>query len=120
LARAAYTAKQFIEVIPGSGGIISTIARRVGCDWHTAKSYIEKHATVKAAYEAECEAVLDMAESKIIGAMNDDDIPTAKWYLTMKGRQRGYAPTERVEHSGEIAVKGYVTISPDDWDEDND
>lgn len=28
-----------------------------------------------------------------------------------------YAP-EKIEHSGEVALKGYTTASPDDWDKD--
>jgi len=35
-----YKASQFIAAIPGSAGIISIIARRVGCDWNTAKKYV--------------------------------------------------------------------------------
>lgn len=27
-----------------------------------------------------------------------------------------YTPTTKTEHSGEIGVKGYTTVSPDDWD----
>ena len=46
MANAHYTAKQFIEAIPGSGGIVSTIARRVGCNWYTAKKYIDNYPTV--------------------------------------------------------------------------
>jgi len=57
-----YTAQEFIDKIPGSAGIVTTIALRVGCAWHTAKKYIEQHPTVKAAYDAECERVLDAAE----------------------------------------------------------
>ena len=62
MTRAVYTAEQFIKAIPGSGGIISTIARRVGCGWHTARDYVDKHPSVKQAYDDECEAVLDLAE----------------------------------------------------------
>ena len=110
-----YTAQQFIGAIPGTAGIITTIARRVGCDWHTAKKYIERYPTVKAVYDDECEKVLDAAESAVIQAITpggdaEPDIPTAKWYLTMKGRDRGYAATERHEHSGGIALIG---IDPD-------
>ena len=36
-----YTAAQFIAAIPGTGGIITKIAEKVGCAWHTAKKYIE-------------------------------------------------------------------------------
>jgi hypothetical protein len=32
-----YNAQQFIKAIKNSGGIITTIAARVGCDWDTAK-----------------------------------------------------------------------------------
>ena len=36
-----FTAKQFIKAIPGTGGIISALADKVGCGWHTAKRYIK-------------------------------------------------------------------------------
>ncbi len=65
-----YTAAQFIEAISGSGGIISTIAARVGCQWHTAKKYIDTYPTVAAAYQAECERTSDIAEGVIIGNIN--------------------------------------------------
>ncbi len=61
-----YKASQFIDAIPGSGGIISTIAKRVGCDWHTANTWILNKPTVNSAYSAECETVTDAAESVVI------------------------------------------------------
>jgi len=101
-----YTAQEFIDKIPGSAGIITTIALRVGCAWHTAKKYIERHPTVKAAYDAECERVLDAAESVVIGEIVEKkDIQTAKWYLTMKGGERGYAQKQQIEHSGDVVLK---------------
>ena len=32
----SYTAQTFIDAIPGTGGIVSAIARKVGCEWNTA------------------------------------------------------------------------------------
>ena len=103
-----YRAQQFIDAIPGSAGIISTIARRVGCDWHTAKKYIDKFATVKAAYDDECDANLDRAESLIItnigfGLRDQKEHKTtvesadARWYLMMKGKQRGYVQKQEMD-----------------------
>ena len=110
-----YTAQQFIDVIPGSGGIITTIARRVGCHWITAKKYITTRPTITAAYTAECERVLDAAESVIIGdIVEKKDVQTAKWYLTMKGRERGYAQTQRQELTG--ADGGAIVLR---WPEDD-
>lgn len=111
-----YKAQDFIDAIKNSGGIISTIAARVGCNWNTAKKYITEYATVQKAYQDECEKMLDMAESTVLGAIRDDkDVPTAKWYLTMKGgRERGYVPVQRQEHTGKDGEPLVITLK---WNE---
>jgi len=86
----SYTAQDFIAAIPGTGGIISAIARKVGCEWETARAWIDKYPTVKRAYDAECEAMLDLAESTLLKNVKDGDTADAKWYLTKKGKRRGY------------------------------
>ena len=83
-----YKADDFIKAIPGSGGIIATIARRVGCDWWTAKRAIERYPSVKAAYGAECETVSDLAESTLIKAIKEGDVASAKWWLTKKRKEK--------------------------------
>jgi len=118
----SYRARDFIAAIPGSAGIISTIAQHVGCAWHTAKKWTDDSPTVRAAYLDECEKVTDMAEGVVLRSIKKGDVHTAKWYLTMKGRERGYAKTERREVGGldgEV-LKAYVTISPDDWSDGDD
>ena len=113
-----FKAQDFIEAIPGTGGIISTISKRVGCSWHTAKKYITKFPTVAKVYRDECEAITDMAELTIIKAIKGNDAQTAKWYLTMKGRDRGYAVTQRQEITGRIEIvelewpNGEITTTP--------
>jgi hypothetical protein len=120
----SYRADDFIRAIPGSGGIISVIAKRVGCTWHTASRYINLYATVKKAYESECQAPLDMAEAIILRNMelarkiqeNEGkvvDSGDARWMLTMKGGDRGYAPKQRIEQSGDLSIK--LT-----WDDNDD
>jgi len=109
-----FTAEQFIKAIKGSGGIISVISNRIGCDWHTAKRYITDYATIKQAYDNECESVIDLSESLVItniqfarakqeaikkkleaqqiGAENLEQVDSgdAKWWLTKKGKGRGF------------------------------
>ena len=97
-----YTAKEFISAIPGTGGIVSTIAQRIGCTWHTARRYIDTMPTVKTAYDAESERVLDMAEGVLLKSIEGGDTQDSKWYLTRKGKHRGYAERQEVEHSGEV------------------
>lgn len=122
-----YRAAQFIKAIPGSGGIITVIADRVGCHRQTAKKYIEGMATVKRAYEAEKEGIADVAESVLIQnirlALKEQqatkkpvDSFDARWYLQRKAKDRGY--TERTELTGaegeEITVKLTGNVKPDE------
>ena len=91
-----YGVQVFIDAIPGSGGIISTIAKRVGCAWHTAKKYCTEYATVAKVYQDECEAITDLAESTVLKSIQEGDVSVAKWYLTMKAKDRGYAPRQEI------------------------
>lgn len=95
-----YRAEDFITAIRGSGGIITTICRRMGCSYNTAAKYISKHPKVREAYEQECESILDMAEGVLIKNIQNAakladteaivDTSDVKWYLSRKGKQRGY------------------------------
>jgi len=130
-----YKAQQFIDAMPRSGAIVSSIAKAVGCTWHTARKYIDNYPTVREAYEAERERILDIAENVIIGnimasnrkqaeAVKDGpdgkpgepvvvDSADVRWYLSMKGRERGYVKSEAHEVSGKNG--GPVIIR---WPED--
>lgn len=82
------TTEQFLSAIPGSGGIITTIAHRVGCAWMTARRYIDSHPTVLKAYKDECEAVVDMAEGTLLKSIKEGNTQDAKWYLARMRREK--------------------------------
>jgi len=104
-----FTAQQFIDAIPGTGGIISTIASRVGCEWHTAKKYIEEYPTIKQAYENEKHKVDDRAISNIFKAIIDGDLGTSKWWATLKLNE--FMPKSSVQVDANVTVVN--------WDDDN-
>ena len=79
-----YTTEQFSKAIKLSGGVISVIAQRVGCSWHTAKKYIEKFPTLRDAYEGELQFTNDIALTVVLQAIKEGDVGTAKWWLTKK------------------------------------
>ena len=99
-----YKAQDFIDAIPGSGGIISTISRKLGCSWDTVKRAIDDYPTVKAAYDNESEKVLDMAESVLLKNIEGGDSADAKWYLSRKGKRRGYGDSVEVSGPGGDAI----------------
>lgn len=99
-----FTTKQFIDAIPGTGGVIEEIRKRVGCDWHTAKRYIEEHPTVKQAYENENNRITDISKNNIIKAIEHGDLAMSKWWLQVKDEE--FVPREKreVDQSGELKV----------------
>ena len=113
MGKSRYNVSDFEPHIPGSGGIISTIAKRVGCDWFTAKTWIETSPTLKRAYDNECESVLDMAESVLLKNIKDGDSADAKWYLSRKGKSRGYVERSEVTGAEGEAIETKASVSFD-------
>ena len=116
MSKARYTVADFEPHIQKSGGIISTIAARVGCDWNTARKHIDNSPKLTQMYNDECESVLDMAESVLIKSIQAGDTQDAKWLLARKGKQRGYADKVEQEISGPDGGPAYVVK----WDEPTD
>lgn len=84
------TKDQVLAAIEGSGGIIKTIARRLGCCRTTAKKYIDKWEATRTAMKEEQEECVDTAEQVILSSLKKNDVNTAKWYLALKAKNRGY------------------------------
>lgn len=99
-----YSVAQFKAAIPGSGSIISTIAKRVGCDWYTAKRHIDASATLSRMYKDERESILDMAESVLFKNIENGDSADSKWILSKLGKDRGYGDSVDLKHSERAAL----------------
>jgi hypothetical protein len=112
-----YKAQDFIEAIPGTGGIVVRIAQKVGCDWNTAKKYITEFATVRAAYEQEKHAMDDLAENTVLQAIKDGDVNTAKWWLRVKRRDEFGDNLDVTSGGKDLVIK--VTVN-DDTDSSTD
>lgn len=83
-----------LQAIAGSYGIISTIADKLGVNWNTARNYIKSDGDAMALYESERNRILDKAESAVVDALEKMDLQTAKWILSVKGKDRGYTGTD--------------------------
>lgn len=107
-----YTAKQFIDAIPDTGGVISSIADKVGCSWHTAKKYIEEYSTVNEAWQEERNRITDKARNNIIKAIDRNDLQMSKWWLQVMDEE--FVPRERreIDQSGDVQVKVEYVNTP--------
>ena len=99
-----YKQEDMLEAIKGSGAIVSTIAKRLGCKWITAKRYIEKWEATRQAFADEQETILDMAESKLYESIQGGNTQDAKWLLSTKGKDRGFNEKHEIEHSGAVQI----------------
>lgn len=106
-----YTAEQVIAAIQGTGGVISSIAKRLDCSWHTVKKYIARFPTIQEAYDDECQLILDFVESKAIELIKNGDGQMIRYWLSTKGRNRGFTPTLNVNWRNELEKEG---IDPGD------
>jgi hypothetical protein len=105
--------KTVMEAIKGSAGIVSTIAKRMGVEWHTANERIQRYPEALAAFADEREGILDMAEATIFTAIKSGDTGSAKWILSTIGRKRGFTEKQEIEISGEIGTPvKFVFVDP--------
>ena len=102
------TKAQMLEAIRGSNGIVTNIKRRLEkirgeriC-WDTVDKYIHKWDETETALKSEKEEMLDMAEHNILrDIVERHDVGTSKWYLRMKGKERGYEDTPTIQLANE-------------------
>ena len=101
------TKDEVLEAVRGSNGIITNVQRKLEANrgqkisWDTTAKYVDKWEETKTALQSEKEAVLDMAEHNILKDIIDrHDVGTSKWYLRMKGKERGYEDTAKLQLDG--------------------
>ena len=96
-----FTEQQILEAIKGSYGIISNIANKLGCEWHTAKRHIEAYPSCIEAIKAEEETGIDNAENKMYDLINSADPQMIRYFLSTKGKRRGYTEKQEIEMTGD-------------------
>ena len=95
-SRIEYSEEMLLTAIKDSAAIMTTIAKRLDCEWHTAKKYIELYDSCKQALLDENEKTLDMAESVVYKSIQTGNTQDAKWLLGTKGKQRGYSEKVKI------------------------
>lgn len=92
-----YTKRKVLAAIQDSAGIVTTIASKIGCDWHTARKLVDQWPETREAYQDEREKILDMSETTLLKAIKTGDVGSAKWMLSTQGRDRGYSTTPQID-----------------------
>lgn len=93
-----FTAEQIEIALKETGGFTTIAAKRLGCTYQTVCNYINRYKTLKKIKEELEENYIDLAENKLIKAVNEGNLTAIIFYLKCKGKNRGYI--ERHELTG--------------------
>lgn len=100
-----YSADQMIEAIREAEGNLSRAARIVGCARSTVHRYVNNYTTVEDAYHEANEQIIDIAEDQLIRLVKKGSFPAIKFFLSTKGKSRGYVERQEVDNSGDVSVR---------------
>jgi len=92
-----FSKAKFLRAIPDTGGVVTRIAERLECERTTVYKYMRRYPDLAAAVENERDKVLDIAEEGVLSALYAGDVATCQWFLTRKGRERGYGDKTEVD-----------------------
>jgi len=103
-----FTVAQFEAAIPGSGAIMATIARRVGCTWETANNRIKASPKLSQMLEDEANTIDDLAESALIKSIQEGNTGDARWWLERRRRGK-YATQQQIDVTSKGEQIGRIT-----------
>lgn len=116
----ARTIKQIKDALEKTGGNVSRAAEALEMSGRGLRQRIADNEDLREFLTEQREAVVDLAEDVLLKQLKDGNLTAAIFIAKTQGRSRGYS--ERVEMTGAdggpIIVKGYISVSPDDWDAD--
>lgn len=90
--------RKFRLAVDGSKGIISVIARRLGCSRQTVYNYMERYPEFKELIDDEREEIIDLAEFKLLKHVNAGELRAILFVLESLGKNRGWS--KRTEVTG--------------------
>ncbi len=89
-AQKAKAKEAFIEAMKKSGGILKSACESTGLPRRTIYDWRKEDPEFDAACGETMELMLDEAENKLIAAVRRGNLKAVKFFLTHKGRGRGY------------------------------
>ena len=113
LGRRKHSEESVIAAIDGTGGIITTVCRKLGCSRETMYRYTRQSEKIERALNAEKERMLDKAEIALLNLISKEDLGAICFYLKCQGKKRGYVEKQELEHSGSMKTEVQLYRIPD-------
>ena len=97
-------AKNLLEALEKSLGIVTTACKIVGCARSTFYKYYKDDQDFKASVDELENLTLDFVESKLHKQIENDNTTATIFYLKTKGKKRGYIERKEVEMTAEVST----------------
>ena len=104
---------QVAEALRSAAGVRSAAASLLKCSPSTVKRYVDRSETLARIESEIVEQIIDLAESRLVDAINDGNLTAIMFYLRTKGKHRGYSERHQVEgkDGGPVEVKAKLDLS---------
>lgn len=116
-----FTTEEVINAIRQAHTAIGA-AHLLGCWPETVRAYAKRHPTVARALQQERIGLRDLGEMSLRGAITRGEGWAVMGVFKLFDEDGNAIPQNKVEVDqmikGEIAIKGYGQVTPDDWDTD--
>lgn len=99
-----WTAKDMIDALKETQGMVYLAARKIGCSPTTVYTYAKRYPTVQDAINDERGHFVDTCELALKRAVLAGEGWAVCFALKTLGKDRGYVEKRQIEHSGKIDV----------------
>jgi len=105
--------KHLLEALESCMGIVTLACKKISISRRTHYEYMETDEDYKKQVYDIQEMVLDLAESKLIGFINQGSETSTMFYLKTKGRNRGYSQDIILQQKEEKEIKVNIQVVDD-------
>ena len=102
---------KFKKAVEGSGGILTSIAERIGVSRKSLYEWLAKNPEMLKFKQDEEEKILDLGEASLFSQLKNQEKWAVKYLLSTKGKTRGYVEKQ------EVGVTTTDTLSKEQVDE---
>lgn len=94
-----HTDAQVIAALQAAGGIMAVAARKLGMSRSNLHARIHGSESLMEAWTETMESNLDLAESKLLGAINSGELAAVFFFLKCRGKKRGYVERHEFDYT---------------------
>jgi hypothetical protein len=118
----ALTKEQIANALERKAGNVTEAAKALKVTRQALHLHIKDDEDLQTIVTQARESLVDIAESSLLKQIKEGNTAAIIFTLKTQGKARGYVERQEISgpDGGPIVVKGYATVTPDDWNDTED